>query len=469
MIKKQNQIFLTTLILTDAFMLVVAWLLAYEVRFRVQLLPLIHGMPGWTDYVYILPVILAAYPFAANAAGLYRLAGRRQFFSEIYYAGKTAALIVLLILFATFFIRRFLYSRLVIIYFWIFATFFIAVSRYLLWQLLINVRKKKEYLKGTLVVGTGDLARTLAEKIDFHPELGFNIEGFITVQPEESAEGKLAGRYNIVGELKDIGRIIHEKEINQVFIALPAKLYGKMDEALESLSGEMVDIKVIPDFIQYMRLNAGIDEFEGFPIINLVLSPMFGWNEIYKRWFDVVFSWVAAILFSPLIALIALAIKVTSKGPVFYAQERVGLDGKKFYMYKFRSMYVGAEKGTGPTFAKKKDERTTPLGKILRRFSLDEIPQLYNVIKEEMSLVGPRPERPVFAEDFKKKIPHYMKRHKVKAGMTGWAQVNDWRGDTSIEKRIEYDLYYIEHWSPVFDLKILLQTFWIVFFSKNAY
>jgi len=468
MIRKQNQIFFTSLVLSDIAMLAIAWLASFEMRFHLRLLPVIHGVPFIAAYLYMLPVILAVFPLAARISGLYKPLGKRRALSEIYYSGKTVTLIIVFTFFATFFLRNFSYSRAVVIYFWLLGTLLIATSHVLLWKMLIRFRYQEEYLKETLIIGAGELGKNLAQKITFHPELGLQVMGFLVIDPENREEKMTAG-YPVLGGLDDLNRIIQEFRINQVFITLPAKLYGEMDQVLERLSKEMVDIKVVPDFVQYMRLNAGVEELEGVPIITLVVSPIFGWYGVFKRGFDIVFSLAALGIAFPLIFLIALSIKATSRGPVFYLQERMGLDGRRFRMVKFRSMTPGAEAATGPVFSAKDDGRTTPLGRILRRFSLDELPQLFNVIKGEMSLVGPRPERPVFVQEFQQKVPRYMQRHKVKAGMTGWAQVNDWRGNTSLDKRIEYDLYYIEHWSPLFDLKIMFHTFWKIFFSKHAY
>ena len=468
MIKKQNQIFFTALVSSDILMLLAAWLAAFEIRFRTQIIPVRHGIPDMVEYLYVLPFILAAFPLSAHLAGLYKPFGGRRVLTEIYYAAKTVALITVFILCATFFARQFYYSRVVMVYFGITGTSLLALSHVLSWKVLVRYRAKEEYLKDTLIIGAGDLGRSLAEKIDFHPELGFLVQGFIDVDPDALEEAK-NGKYPLLGGLRDLRRLIGEYEIDQVFIALPAKWYGKMEEILEALSEEMVDIKVVPDIVRTMRLNAGVEEFEGYPIINLVASPMVGWNGVAKRCFDVVFGVLCLAIFSPLLLLIAAAVKGTSRGPIFYSQERMGLDGRRFMMYKFRSMFQGAERDSGPKFSEKDDSRVTAVGKILRRLSLDELPQLFNVVKGEMSLVGPRPERPVFVEGFREKIPRYMQRHKMKAGMTGWAQVNDWRGNTSIDKRIEYDLYYIEHWSILFDLKILIYTAWKVFSSKNAY
>ncbi len=230
-----------------------------------------------------------------------------------------------------------------------------------------------------------------------------------------------------------------------------------------------MDIIVVPDIYEFITLRGGIEEFDGLPIVNLRNTPLFGWNMVLKRTFDVSLSTALIALTSPLMLLIAILVKAGSRGPVFYVQERMGLDGATFSMLKFRSMRTGAEDGTGPVWAGRGDERRTTIGRFLRRTSLDELPQLFNVLRGDMSLVGPRPERPVFIEEFRKRIPRYMLRHKVKAGMTGWAQVNGWRGDTDLKKRIDYDIYYIEHWSLLFDLKIVWLTLWKGFVHRNAY
>jgi exopolysaccharide biosynthesis polyprenyl glycosylphosphotransferase len=216
-------------------------------------------------------------------------------------------------------------------------------------------------------------------------------------------------------------------------------------------------------------LRGGIEEFEGVPLIRLRESPLYGWNRALKRTLDLAVGGLALTLALPLMALITAAIKLSSPGPVLLRQERMGIDGRRFTMLKFRTMRTDAEADTGPVWAAADDPRRTRVGALLRRFSLDELPQLWNVLKGEMSLVGPRPERPVFVESFRRSLPGYMLRHKVKAGMTGWAQINGWRGNTSLEKRLEFDLYYIERWSLGFDLKILLHTLWRGFFDKNAY
>jgi Undecaprenyl-phosphate glucose phosphotransferase len=307
----------------------------------------------------------------------------------------------------------------------------------------------------------------VAEKINLHPEFGMNIVGFLTSHVEKV--GREIGGGKVLGIYSDIVRIIRTHGIDQLYIALPLEAHDRMEKVLANLGEETVDIKVVPDLLKFMNLQAGVEELDGLPIVNLTESPLYGWNLVVKRVSDIVLSVLAILLSAPVLLLVAVLIKLGSKGPVIFRQERVGLDGEEFEMLKFRSMRVDAEDKTGPVWANKNDDRKTRLGAFLRKTSVDELPQLFNVLKGDMSLVGPRPERPVFVEEFKKSVPQYMLRLKMKAGLTGWAQVNGWRGDTSLNKRIEFDLYYIKNWSLLFDLKIILMTFWNGFVNPHAY
>ena len=273
----------------------------------------------------------------------------------------------------------------------------------------------------------------------------------------------------VLGLYEELSRVIAEKKVSQLFIALPLEAHDKLEAVLSYLKSETVDVKVVPDLFKHMNIQSGVEELDGLPIVNLAESPLYGWNVVIKRVSDIVLSGFAILVTAPFMLLIACAVKLSSKGPVFYRQERMGLDQKVFSMLKFRSMPPGAEKQTGPVWASENDARRTGIGAFLRKTSLDELPQLFNVLKGDMSLVGPRPERPVFIEEFKDSIPHYMLRLKMKAGLTGWAQVNGWRGNTSLHQRIECDLYYIKNWSLGFDLKIIMMTLWKGWFHRHAY
>jgi Undecaprenyl-phosphate glucose phosphotransferase len=322
-------------------------------------------------------------------------------------------------------------------------------------------------LKRILIAGSGELGRLVADKIIEHRELGYQIVGFV----DDRASGDHLGYRGLplLGTIEEAADIAAREAVDHLYIALPPEQHVQMLQLIESTSRECVDVKVVPDLLQVIALRARLEDLDGIPVININDVPLQGLNAIVKRGIDVAISSVLLLALLIPLWLIAALIKLSSRGDVFYRQERMGLDGKPFMIYKFRSMYDDAEASTGPVFASERDPRRTPLGRLLRRSNLDELPQLWNVLRGDMSIVGPRPERPLFVAQFKDKIPQYMLRHKVKAGITGWAQVNGWRGNTSIEKRIEYDLYYIENWSVRLDLKIMWLTLLKGFFHKHAY
>jgi Undecaprenyl-phosphate glucose phosphotransferase len=305
------------------------------------------------------------------------------------------------------------------------------------------------------------------ERLNQLKSLGIVLKG--VVETNECQNSVVPANIPRLGKIDQLNQIIQANHIDQVFIALSLDEQHYLTGLKELLAEQWVDVKIIPELGTFRTLHTEVESFDDMPIITIIQSPMSGWNQIVKRLLDISGSFLVILLFSPLMLLITILIKLSSSGPAIYGQERMGLDGLKFRALKFRSMHVDAESQTGAIWASENDERRTKLGIFLRNYSLDELPQLFNVFKGEMSLVGPRPERPVFIKQFKSQIPNYMLRHKVKAGITGWAQINGWRGNTSLEKRIEYDLYYIERWSIWFDIKILFLTLFRGFFDPNAY
>ncbi|HMF09876.1 MAG TPA: exopolysaccharide biosynthesis polyprenyl glycosylphosphotransferase, partial [Thermoanaerobaculia bacterium] len=273
----------------------------------------------------------------------------------------------------------------------------------------------------------------------------------------------------VKGSTVEAGGVADEMGADTVFLALPLEAHRTMLAVLQDVGRTVPDVRVVPDLLQHITFRAGVEDFDGLPVVHLTQVPLTGWMSLVKRGLDVALSACALVGLSPLFAAIAAAIRIEDRGPIFYRQRRMGLDGRPFDIVKFRSMVSGAEDGSGPTWASQDDPRRTRVGRFLRRWSLDELPQLINVLSGEMSLVGPRPERPEFVREFKERLPQYMLRHRVRAGMTGWAQVHGWRGNTSLTKRIEYDLYYIENWSLSLDLKILWMTLRYGFTHRNAY
>jgi exopolysaccharide biosynthesis polyprenyl glycosylphosphotransferase len=312
--------------------------------------------------------------------------------------------------------------------------------------------------RNLLIVGTGTSAREVVNRLHAVPEYGCVARGFLSESPGEV--GRVYEQVPVIGTFRDLPRLV-ESEIDLVVLCLPAHLEAQADKLLHELRNSTVDVKLIPSLAQTDTLGLEAYMFEGLPMITLQAARVQGWDRALKRTVDILGASCALLLSAPVWLVIALAIKVSSRGPVLYRQTRMSLAGQPFVMLKFRTMHVQAEHHSGPVWTSPPgDPRVTGIGRLLRRTSLDELPQLWNVLKGDMSLVGPRPERPPFIEAFRQAYPAYMLRLKVKAGITGWAQINGWRGDTCLHTRIAHDLYYIEHWSLWFDLKILYQTLW---------
>jgi exopolysaccharide biosynthesis polyprenyl glycosylphosphotransferase len=297
--------------------------------------------------------------------------------------------------------------------------------------------------------------------------LGFVVKGFLDDEEKVGEEIPIDGGLKVLGRLDRLESILEEGGISEVYVALDLRNYSKILDTLKIVDRFIVNIRLIPDLFQMLTLKARIEDLDGFPVISIDEPPMRGIMLKLKRWVDIVASSLLLVILAPLWLIVMLMIKMTSPGPVLYHQKRVGLDGKDFIMHKFRTMVYNAEAKTGPVMSSPHDPRVTKVGKILRKFSVDELPQLLNVIKGEMSLIGPRPERPVFVKDFKENIPKYMLRHKVKSGVTGWAQVHGLRQDSDFDKRLEYDFYYIQNWSPALDVKILWKTIRKGFIDKS--
>lgn len=342
-----------------------------------------------------------------------------------------------------------------------------SLSRGIFREALRFMRRRGYNLRHIIVIGDGILAREIVKRITNHPELGLNIIGLVGSKTEKI--NKRVYGQEIIGTYEDIEKIFRGKNVDQVFICIPFSMITKLENILKSIEPYHAAIKIIPDIYHFLPFSGSIEEFEGLPIISFQDTPLYGWNIVIKRASDIIIALFGIIITLPIMILIALIIKLTSQGPIFYKQKRAGLDGRAFEMLKFRTMHVDAEKETGPVWAKENDQRRTRFGAFLRKTSLDELPQFFNVLKGDMSVVRPRPERPEFIERFRKEIPRYMFRHKMRAGITVWAQVNGWRGDTDLKKRIEHDLYYIENWSIWFDLKVILLTLWRGLINRHAY
>ncbi len=467
MLKKHSQLFENLLLISDLVIISSSWALSFHIRFHSGLLSVPRGVPDFFAYGLLLIPITIIWAVVFKVFGLYRPKRIGRPLSEVLDIGKACGISMLIFIAVTFFAKHYEYSRLVFVLFTVINIVALSLSRYLFRKALRAMRRRGFNLRHALVVGTGEPARRLIESLEDHPEVGIKVAG--VVSPDEGHAGRQVSGVRVAGSVGDLRELLGPMRIDMVFIALGWDQHLKAAETVKCIGDEAVDIKVIPDMAEFMTLRGGVEEFDGMPILNLQNSPLYGWNMVLKRGFDIVLSAAALALFSPLMLAIAVLVKATSSGPVLYRQERMGIGGQPFRMLKFRTMRAGAEDDTGAIWARRGDPRRTVLGRVLRAASLDELPQLINVLMGDMSLVGPRPERAVFIREFRREIPRYMLRHKMKAGITGWAQVNGWRGHTDLTKRIEHDLYYIEHWSLALDMKILFLTLWKGFVNKNAY
>ena len=466
MFKRHHQIFTALRVVLDVLVVAAAFAIAHALRFGFpEVFPYPEIPPrGETLTVGILACIL--WPLCLRSVGLYRAQRQSTAVDEVFGVFKATALGGILLVTVTYFFRQDRYSRGALVIFTVLAFLGVGATRSLFKEALRALRRRGYNLRYVLVLGTGRLAKQVLAQIDAHRELGFRPVGCLSLT--RARVGTRIDGTEVVGTVRDLRGVLFRQQIDQVLVALPTRCFHHLPRIMEICADTTVDVKLVPDVYQYATLFGGLEEFGGLPIVNLQSAGVLGINAVAKRAFDLLFSAVFLAVLSPLLVLVALAVKLTSRGPILYRQERVGLDGKPFGMLKFRTMRSDAEEA-GPRFADRADSRATPIGAFLRRTSLDELPQLFNVLAGDMSLVGPRPERPVFIARFRRRIPRYQLRHMVKSGMTGWAQIHGLRGKTSIAKRVEYDLYYIEHWSLLLDLRILLRTIAFGFLSRNAY
>ena len=462
MLQEHSRLFQRVMFAGDFLSTIVAWVLAYYIRFEV-LTP-----PGWVPferYLVLLPWVLIIATSVFWATGLYAPDRAQRLPSLVFSVAKAAAVLLLLVAASLSFYRALSFSRLMFILFGALTSAFMVILRIGVYAYVRHARRQGKYLRRVLIVGAGNVGRRLERALLQFPWMGLEVVGF--------ADDRAASS-DVLGPSSDVPGIIDDsyregRPIDYVYIALPLSAAHVIENLVDELSTRLVHVCIVPDLFQVDILNSRVTHVAGLPIIHVIDEAPVQFALIMKRVVDVVFSAGFLLLTSPLMLVMAAAVKVSSRGPILYRQERMGLNGKKFDMLKFRSMPVDAERRSGPVWAREDENRATAVGRFLRRTSLDELPQFLNVLLGDMSVVGPRPERPIFIDQFKNRVPRYMLRHKTKAGITGWAQVNGWRGNTSIEKRIEYDLYYIRNWSLMLDLKIMWMTLWKGFVNKNAY
>lgn len=464
MLKRYSEVFRSGLLIMDLLLVASSWLAAYWIRFYGGL-PVPKGIPPIEPYLTMLIGIVPLWFFLLRARGLYKPRRTETLLPEVASVFGATAVGVLLLVALSFFTRSYFYSRGVILLFFCLSFVSVSVARLSIRTILRWGRRRGFNLRYVLVAGSGNLAHEVIERIHAHPEAGLRVVGVLS----DDSSVRAVNGVPVLGRYASVKEVLAAKSVDQVVLALPREDFHYLEKLLAELDDEFVSVRLVPDLLHVLTLRSSVEDLDGLPMIGLRDTPLVGWAAVQKRVFDLVVVSLAMIPAAPLMGCVALAIWVTSGRPILYVQERMGLDGRVFRMFKFRTMRPDAERETGPVWTSREDERRTRLGAFLRRTSLDELPQLWNVWRGDMSLVGPRPERPILIERFRADVPGYMLRHKVKAGVTGWAQVNGWRGDSSLHERIEHDLYYIQNWSLGLDLRILLLTFWRGFRNRNAY
>ncbi len=447
----------TTLILSDALMVALAFAVSYWLRANIPLPTLPLRVEPLTTY---LPMMLTQVLSVIIVFYFYRLYHMRRVTSRIdlaysVFAGVSIGTMMSVALASLLFknsIFELDYPRGMVIYSWVLSIVFVMFGREIHRQLTLWLRRRGIAQDRVLIVGTGEIARAIIQKIQWSPNLGYQIVGAVNGNTGDELVG-----VPILGKINDLPRVIDEHQVDEVIIALPEIDRRELVHLITMCQRGSTNVKVFPDVFEIMAGDITIDDLAGLPLLSVRDVALRGWKLSLKRALDLVGAVVGLTLLSPFMLLTAILIKLESPGPAFYCQERMGLDGKPFMMIKFRSMRADAEKN-GPGWTVKDDPRRTKIGAWMRKVNWDEIPQLINVLLGEMSLVGPRPERPVYVQRFRQSIPRYMERHREKAGMTGWAQVNGLRGNSSIVERTKYDLWYIENWSIWLDIKIIIRT-----------
>ena len=471
MIKDNQKRFNRLHVAIDALVIGMAYVLSWYIIIGSGWYRAANQVLGPEIYLGVLAVIIPVYLLLYTVFHLFtpkRVQGRRQEFANIFKANMLGLLLFGMVLYLggkNPYFQHF--SRVLVIFFFVVNTAAETLERNLIRTCLRSMRSKGYNQKHVLLVGYSRAAESYIDRVAANPEWGYQIRGILD---DHRHRGDHYKGVRVIGATSDLKTILDMNLLDEIAITLSIRDYAGLERMVAECEKSGVHTKFIPDYNKFIPTRPYTEDLQGLPVINIRHVPLNDLlNATMKRIMDLLGAVTALILFSPVMAITAAIIKSTSPGPIIYSQERVGLHNRPFKMYKFRSMEVqlpGQEKGKWTT---PHDPRVTPVGRIIRKTSIDELPQLFNVLAGSMSLVGPRPERPFFVERFKEEIPRYMIKHQVRPGMTGWAQINGYRGDTSIEKRIEHDLYYIENWTLGFDFKILFLTVFKGFINKNAY
>lgn len=465
-----SSVFQASLFLLDAILITAGLLVAWWVPEGLNLFELRSDI-NVTELASAMGIGVFAILATFTIAGMYRLGRGTSRVDEFYKVcthltlgaifGLTSAVLILG--------PDVVISRRVVLLGWFLAIIFVAAGRLVHGWLVGTLRSRGVAMRRLLIVGTEPTGKLLLANVQGNPQLGYDVVGFLAHEHSGETPREFSGM-PVYGTTNRVAEVARRHQVDEIIIAPEGVGHNDLLDLVYQLMDQPVNIKIYPDTFRLITNDElSISDLGGLPMVSVRNVGLRTWDRSLKRSMDITISGLVLVFLSPLYLLLALLVKLDSRGPVFFVQERVGHDGVPFNLLKFRSMPIDAEDTSGPVFAQPNDPRPTRLGRFMRRYSLDELPQFINVFLGEMSVVGPRPERPHFVEQFRQTIPRYMARHREKAGITGWAQVNGLRGDTSIQERTRYDLYYVENWSPLFDIKIIIKTLILIFRDENAY
>ncbi|HOJ04046.1 MAG TPA: undecaprenyl-phosphate glucose phosphotransferase [Bacteroidota bacterium] len=467
--QRKNDILIPFLaVVADVLSVMLAFVCSYILRFDsplVKLIPVTKGYPPMEAYVLGGTIVALIWVLMFQRQGVYRVRRDTDLSLELFRIVRQVSFGMLVVLSLTFFFRAFSYSRIVFAFIWVLAMLFMFVGRSAVLAYEKRLYRKGRELRNVLLLGSNAMAQDLAVKIAHRPELGYRLCGYVS-EAGERIESVTTER---LGGMDDLVAVVDAQRIETLIVCLPAGETARLAEIFSRLEGKSVQILIQPDIVGITSTRLRVMELFRTHLIAVKDVPMTSWARVAKRAFDIAFSLLVLTLFAPFAGAIMALIYIESGRPIFYRQIRVGLEGEEFELLKFRTMRVNAENESGPTWTRRGDPRVTRIGRVLRRLSIDEVPQFINVLRGEMSVVGPRPERPEFVHQFRQYVPKYLERHRLKTGLTGWAQVNGLRGEVPITERTKYDLYYIENWSLGLDLRIIFKTLYTVLFGKDAY
>lgn len=467
MIKQNQRVLNAALVIMDIIVILIALILAWFVRFKTTMFGPLGGFLPFNYYlIFTVFAVIPTYTLFYYFFGLYKpFRNQKSVFSEATSIIKADVMAFIFLVAVLFIIDQLDFSRWMLFLLSLFGIILTIAERAIIRKFLRTLRSNDRNLKHILIVGDNKLAFSFARKLQTKKYLGYSVGGFLG---RKEHLGKYVEGSRFIGTFKDLDLVLKQNDFDRVIIAIPLEYYYRLTEIVDTCENEGIKAEIIPDYYKYLPAKPSVDMIEDLPIINIRYVPLDdAFNKFTKILSDIIISVIAIIVTSPIMIITAIMIKATSSGPIIFKQERIGYQGKPFMMYKFRSMYLQDPDKEKSEWTTKTDSRKTPIGDFIRRTSIDELPQFFNVLKGEMSVVGPRPERPYFVEEFRKSVPKYMVKHQVRPGLTGLAQVHGYRGNTSIQKRIAYDIKYVEDWRLSLDLEIMLLT--ILGGNKNAY